>query len=235
MRRFLPRAFVVLWAALGCAGVGVIAGWWWLDRALDRFHGTAPTVRVVESNGEGRCAACELPRTMDHFSRMLQREYGEDLPSFVARRMRCAESDAQRLAFVTMLVTASRDGDAIATRALEAIASSYCATLGTIAGTEAAHAVATTRACVDLAMGYADVATPGADMMRAQVFRFAQRLTLVAASVADPAMRMAFCADAEQLPADAYDRIVVVQPDLPSLIERACAESLGDSDIGWDE
>ncbi len=233
MKWFLSRTFVVLWAAFGCIGVGVLIGWWWLDRELDRFPGTAPTARIVEvATDEASDVCASPPATMEHFYRIFQNGHGRDLPSFVSWIARCAESDTQRLAFVTMLAAARRDGDAIAARALEVMTTSHCAALSTVAGTASKHHVATTRACVDIAMGRADSAHPAADATRAQTLRFAQRLAIVAAGVADQATRTAFCADVEELPSDAYDRIVAVQPDLPALIERACAEP--SEDLGAD-
>jgi|GEM_PF-3603296 len=232
MRWFLFRTFVVLWAALGCAGVGVIVGWWWLDRELDRFPGgTAPAVRTIDRASPDEPSGCAAPpTTMDRFSRMFERARGSDLPSFVASVLRCAGTEHQRDAFVAMLASAWRGGDAIAGRALETVAASHCAALTAIAGTAPQHRTATTRACADIAMGFADPAHPEEDAVRARTLSFAQRLALVAAGVADPATRTAFCEDAEWLPADAHDRIAAVRPDLPTLIERTCATQNDRSD-----
>lgn len=225
MKRFLQRAFIVLWTAFGCAGLGAFIGQQWLDGELDQYRWSKPTVRVIGTeNGASHQECATPPTSMDAFYRALRSAHGKDLRAFVQRLMRCANSEEQRLAFVTMLVEAKRRGDPMAERAVEAAAAASCSTLSVIADTAPEQRSATIGACSDIAVQYAASMDSAADASRAQVFRFAQRLALVEADVADEAVSAAFCEDAADLPPDVYARISAVRTNLPALVASTCEE-----------
>lgn len=60
MRRFI----VVLWAVFGFIGLGVLLGYLWLDRALDRTRLAKPTVQFVGSERSDRIERPLLPRSV---------------------------------------------------------------------------------------------------------------------------------------------------------------------------
>lgn len=217
MRRF----FAVLWAVFGFVGFGVLLGYLWLDRALDRTRWSKPTVQFAERGQNARSECPPLPRSVDELSRAVRRNPETDLSTYVAKTYRCASDDGARTAFLVMLRTAARSGDGFAERALEVVIHSSCETLHAVAvGADptGSHAVA---GCVELMLAQAlsmDTEAEG----RRRVLRIAEIHALIEAEVASEELQQQFCSEVELIPAEVLERLSGKHPALAATIAAVC-------------
>lgn len=221
MTGFLRRAAVILWAAFGFVGIGVLLGYLWLDRALDRVSGMKPAVQFSEAVGNGHRDCPALPRSADDLTRAVRARPGSDIRTCTEEVFRCAGDDEERRAFLAMLHTASARGNTFASRALETIVRSSCEAITAstgVQGEDASHTVAT---CVDVTMRSAVRMSDSAEVRR-RMLRIAQILTLIEAEVATPEIQREFCAEVEVLPAATYDRLAAVHPAFSTATAQVC-------------
>lgn len=216
MRRFIA----VLWAVFGFVGLGVLLGYLWLDRALDRTRWAKPTVQFAEHGQNTRSECPSLPRSVDELSRAVRRNPETDLSTYVTETYRCTSDDDARTAFLTMLRAAARRGDGLAERSLEVIVADSCATIRAVvfparSGDEPAEVE-----CIALTMqavaGDADVE------LQRRVLRIAEIHALIEAEVASEELQQQFCSEVELVPAEVLERLSGKHPALAATIAAVC-------------
>jgi len=221
MSSFLRRAGAILWFVVGFVGIGVLVGFFWLDDAFVRVHGTTPAVALVPAGIDSR-GTCALPKTIDEFHRGQEAIAAADPSTYVDGLVRCVRSDGERSALIAMLRAAAAADDTLAARALEAIVRSSCETMVAVS-IGAPPTSATVETCVDLAMSPTTTPSDDADT-RARTLRVAQRLTLLEAGVATDDVIAQFCTDIGLLPHAVHDQIAALDPSFTSTIAQVCGD-----------
>lgn len=229
MRRFIA----ILWAVFGCAGLGVLLGSLWLDRALDRTRWSKPTVQFAERGQSVRSECPPLPRSVDELSRAVRRNPETDPRTYVADAYRCASDDGARYTFLVMLRTAARSGDGFAERALEVVIHSSCETLHAVAVGADPTGSRAVAGCVELMLAQALAGDVEVEVQR-RVLRIAEIHALIDAEVASEELQQQFCSEVEFVPAEALERLLNKHPALAATIASVCRVGVP-ADAGTEE